>query len=103
MRKMGLTLDESIKFANTAASISLGVVGEVPSIPELQVVMDNSGLTQRITELKNKMAEENYQKTQVQAPAKPKLGQAFAQEQQPAQASPQPQTPVAPTTNTTNV
>ncbi len=94
---MGLTLDESIKFANTAASISLGVVGEVPSIPELQVVMDNCGLTDRIIELKNKMAEENYQKTQTQAPAKPKLGQAFAQENtttQPVESAPAASAPV---------
>ena len=76
---MGLTLDESIKFANTAASLSLGVVGEVPSIPDLQVVMDNCGMAERIIELKNKMAEEIYQKTQAQAPVKPKLGQAFTQ------------------------
>ncbi len=77
---IGLTLDESIKFANTAASISLGVVGEVPSIPELQVVMDNCGLAERIVELKNKMAEDVYQKTQVASAPKPKLGQAFAPE-----------------------
>ena len=116
---MGLTLDESIKFANTAASISLGVVGEVPSIPEIQTVMDNSGLTERITELKNKMAEENYQKTQVTATPKPKLGQAFTEEKtqnvapaeavaqpvapQVPRANPQPQQPVAPTTQSTNV
>jgi ribokinase len=77
---MGLTLDESIKFANTAASLSLGVIGEAPSIPDLQVVMDNCGMTERIIELKNKMADENYQKTQVTVAPKPKLGQAFAQD-----------------------
>ncbi len=78
---MGLSLDESIKFGNTAASISLSVIGEVPSIPELQVVMDNSGLGDRIIEAKNRLSEENYQKTQIQAPAKPKLGQAFGDTQ----------------------
>lgn len=81
---MGLTLDESIKFGNTAASISLSVVGEVPSIPELQTVMDNSGLGDKIVEAKNRMANETYQKTQVQAP-KPKLGQAFSQNNESAQ------------------
>ena len=79
---MGLTLDESIKFANTAASISLGVIGEAPSVPELQVVMDNCGLTDRIMELIKKMKDEEYQKTQTQTVAKPKLGQAFTQEPQ---------------------
>ncbi|MCR5482806.1 MAG: carbohydrate kinase family protein [Bacilli bacterium] len=93
---MGLTLDESIKFANTAASISLGVVGEVPSIPELQVVMDNCGLAERIVELKNKMAEDVYQKTQTQVPAKPKLGQAFSDTQSQQNVAPAVAAPVTP-------
>ena len=95
---MGLTLDESIKFANTAASLSLSKLGEVTSIPELNDVMDNCGLTEKITELKNKMSEDNYQKTQ--APAKPKLGTGEGIEPtQAEQAQPVEAQPVTPETN----
>ena len=57
--------------------------------------MDNCGLTEKITELKNKMSEENYQRTQT--PVKPKLGQGIAQEQT-AQATPE-VAPVSPENN----
>lgn len=42
-----LTLDDAIKFANTAAAISLSRIGEVDAIPELNEVMDNSGLSEK--------------------------------------------------------
>ena len=37
-------IDEAIKFANTAAAISLTKIGEEPAIPTLDEVLDNSGL-----------------------------------------------------------
>ena len=45
MNKIGL--DDAIKFADTAASISLAKVGEVDSIPEVMVVLENSGLKEK--------------------------------------------------------
>ena len=58
---LGLTLDEAIKFANTATSIGLGKVGEVDSIPDIQEVIDNSGLAERINEQKAKITGNDYQ------------------------------------------
>lgn len=43
-----INIDDAIKFANTAAAISLAKVGEVPSIPELNEVIDNSGLKEKL-------------------------------------------------------
>lgn len=42
-----VNLDDAIKFADTAASISIGKVGEVDSIPELMEVLENSGLKEK--------------------------------------------------------
>jgi len=44
----GLDLDNSIKFAQTAAAISLSKIGEEPSIPTLDEVLDNSGLRDKV-------------------------------------------------------
>lgn len=43
-----IALDDAIKFANTAAAISLAKIGEVDSIPELNDVLDNSGLKEKL-------------------------------------------------------
>ena len=53
-----ISLDDAIKFADTAASISLARVGEVDSIPELMEVLENSGLKEKfgITESVQKQA-----------------------------------------------
>lgn len=40
----GLNLDNAIKFANTAAAISMSRIGEEPGIPKLTEVVENSGL-----------------------------------------------------------
>ena len=58
---LDLSLDESVKFANTATSIGLGKVGEVDAIPNLQDVIDNSGLAARINEQKAKITGNDYQ------------------------------------------
>lgn len=42
-----VNLDDAIKFADTAASISIGKVGEVDSIPALMEVLENSGLKEK--------------------------------------------------------
>lgn len=42
-----VNLDDAIKFADTASSISIGKVGEVDSIPELMEVLENSGLKEK--------------------------------------------------------
>ena len=42
-----LSLDEAVKFANTAAAISLSKIGEEPAIPTLDEALDNSGLRDR--------------------------------------------------------
>lgn len=53
-----INLDDAIKFADTAASISIGKVGEVDSIPELMEVLENSGLKEKfgIVESEQKQA-----------------------------------------------
>lgn len=43
-----MVLDDAIKLANTAAAISLSKIGEVPSIPELDEVIENSGLREKL-------------------------------------------------------
>ncbi len=45
---MGLNIDDAIKLANTAAGLSISKIGEVPSIPTLDEVLDNSGLRAKI-------------------------------------------------------
>lgn len=41
-------LDDAIKLANTAAAISLSKIGEVDAIPEVDEVLDNSGLREKL-------------------------------------------------------
>lgn len=50
----GLEIDDAIKFANTAAAISLARIGEVPAIPEIEEVIDNSGLREKLGEADKK-------------------------------------------------
>lgn len=42
-----LSLDDGIKFANTAAGISLTKIGEEAAIPSIDEVLDNSGMRQK--------------------------------------------------------
>lgn len=42
-----IDLDDAIKFADTAASISLSKIGEVSSIPDVLTVLENSGLKEK--------------------------------------------------------
>ena len=48
----GLDIDDSVKFANTAAAISISKIGEEPSIPTLDEVLDNSGLRDKFNSAK---------------------------------------------------
>ena len=43
-----IALDDAIKLANTAAAISLSKIGEVDAIPEIDDVLDNSGLREKL-------------------------------------------------------
>lgn len=43
-----VVLDDAIKLANTAAAISLSRIGEVDAIPEIDDVLDNSGLREKL-------------------------------------------------------
>lgn len=43
-----MVLDDAIKFANTAAAISITKIGEAIAIPELDEVLDNSGLREKL-------------------------------------------------------
>ncbi|MDE6141176.1 MAG: hypothetical protein K2G03_01095 [Bacilli bacterium] len=45
---MGLSVDDAIKLANTAAGLSISKIGEVVSIPTLDEVLDNSGLRAKV-------------------------------------------------------
>lgn len=49
-----IDLDDAIKFANTAAAISLSRIGEVDAIPEVDEVLDNSGLREMFGMISNK-------------------------------------------------
>lgn len=46
---MGLSIDDAIKLANTAAGLSISKIGEVASIPTLDEVLDNSGLRAKVS------------------------------------------------------
>lgn len=43
-----VAIDDAIKLANTAAAISLSRIGEVDAIPEIDDVLDNSGLREKL-------------------------------------------------------
>ncbi len=43
-----VAIDDAIKFANTAAAISISRIGEVPAIPSVDEVLDNSGLREKL-------------------------------------------------------
>lgn len=43
-----VALDDAIKFANMAAALSLTKIGEVDAIPEIDDVLDNSGLREKL-------------------------------------------------------
>ena len=62
-----VTLDESVKFANTAAAISISKIGEEPSIPTLDEVLTNSGLRDRFknTQVVNQTVEPSVQEQTV--------------------------------------
>lgn len=49
-----MELDDAIKLANTAAAISISRIGEVPSIPTVDEVLDNSGLREKLGLAKSK-------------------------------------------------
>ncbi|MCR4581488.1 MAG: hypothetical protein K5666_03145 [Bacilli bacterium] len=84
----GLDIDDAVKFANTAAAISLSKIGEEPSIPTLDEALDNSGLRDKFAAAKEVTAasgpatkQEVEQAVQVEtAPEAP---------QQPVEATPQ--------------
>lgn len=46
---MGLSIDDSIKLANTAAGLSISKIGEVAALPTLDEVLDNSGLRAKVS------------------------------------------------------
>ena len=72
----GLVIDDGIKFANTAAGISLTKIGEEAAIPTIEEVLDNSGMREKF---------------------------GLAKEESNAPASAQEVTPLMPNMNTTNV
>lgn len=59
-----LTLDDAVKFASTSAGISLSKIGESAAIPELEEVLDNSGLREKFGIAKSTVAP-----AQAEAPA----------------------------------
>lgn len=59
-----LNIDDAIKFANTSAALSLSKIGEAAAIPELDEVLDNSGLREKLG-----MAKTNVAPAQAEAPA----------------------------------
>lgn len=59
-----LNLDDAIKFANTSAALSLSKIGEAAAIPELDEVLDNSGLREKLG-----MTKTNVAPAQAEAPA----------------------------------
>ncbi len=66
-----VNIDDAIKLANTSAAISLSKIGEVDAIPEIDVVLDNSGLREKLGMAKK---EDNTAKTPVEvAPLNPEI------------------------------
>lgn len=50
---MGLSIDDAVKLANTAAGLSISKIGEVSAIPTLDEVLDNSGLRAKVAPQNN--------------------------------------------------
>ena len=53
-----VSLDDSIKLANVAAGLSLAKIGEASAIPEIDDVLDNSGLREKLGIAKRNKTEE---------------------------------------------
>lgn len=70
-----MDLDDAIKLANTAAAISISRIGEVPSIPELDEVLDNSGLREKLGLAREKQTEVKAQEV---TPLNPEYNQEQA-------------------------
>jgi len=62
-----VSLDDSIKLANTAAAISISKIGEEPAIPTLEEVLTNSGLKDKLKSYQPQ-TEEAPQEEQTEAP-----------------------------------
>lgn len=65
----GVVIDDAIKFANTAAAISISKIGEEPAIPTLDEALDNSGLRERFNEAKEVLAKAGPNTNQNVAPS----------------------------------
>ena len=92
-----LKLDEAIKFANTAAAISLTKIGEEPAIPTLDEVFDNSGLRDRFKSYQPTQqpeATQEEQPVQETQPTEPTQPSAFDQQPVPAETQPVQEAPV---------
>jgi len=92
-------LDDAVKLANTAAGISMSKIGEEPSIPSLDDVLDNSGLRDKLGMSRTRAdggtqpVGQPVDQTAATAPAEAQATSAV--ETQPLQAAPVEQAPVA--------
>ena len=85
-------LDEAIKFANTAAAISISKIGEEPAIPTLDEVLNNSGLRDKFKTtpvVEQQVVQEPIQQVQGE-PVEQVQPTVSAFEQQPVQQEVQP-------------
>ncbi len=86
-------LDDAIKLSNTAAGISLSKIGEEPSIPSLDDVLDNSGLREKLG--MGKTRTDGTTPTAAPGAQQPVTNQAVATQPQMATQPVQAQAPVA--------
>ncbi len=64
----GLNIDDAIKLANTSAAISLSKIGEVPAIPTIDEVLDNTGLRDKLLQAKAALDASKEEAAIVKAP-----------------------------------
>lgn len=87
----GLNINDAIKLGNTAAAISLCRIGEVAAIPELDEVLSNSGLKEKLdAAIKGETVQATAQDGTAPAPMNPNVGEVTLE------------TPAAPTTQEVN-
>lgn len=78
----GLNINDAIKLGNTAAAISLCRIGEVAAIPELDEVLSNSGLKEKLdAALKGETVQTTGQDATAPAPMNPNGGEVTLEPQ----------------------
>lgn len=78
---IGLSIDDAIKLANTAAGLSISKIGEVTGIPTLDEVLDNSGLRAKVAPQDNQGSFSTPTEAAEVTPLNPQVVPSMSQQQ----------------------